>query len=373
MKKLRIAVIILFILALFAPAAAFNWEENVVSPIDSRELMNNPFGPNYHPKEGSSLLSDLSAYVEDRIGFRDEMILGYTMLNDKLFHKMVHPTYDYGKDGYVFFKTGRNIRFGEFHQEFAQFIKRAQDYCQERGIPFLFVFNPAKTTVLSDKLRRGINYDAGWVNEFLGCLDELGVNYVDNTELLKEKTREGEAVFNQVYNAGHWNDLGAFYGCNAILSNLQQFFPGLHVNVKEDYQISQRLNTSLMVSEFPIHEYEPVFEPIDPIEEVTSQYSAEVMLDSQYHTFRYLRNPKRIDQGAPKVLSFQGSYMNGMGYKFLENSFGEYIIVHDYQNVLNLDYYVDLFQPDCVIFETAEYTLTNDYYSLEQMKETVFP
>lgn len=74
-------------------------------------------------------------------------------------------------------------------------------------------------------------------------------------------------------------------------------------------------------------------------------------------------------EGAPRVLSFQGSYMNGMGYKFLENSFGEYIIVHAYQNIFNLDDYFNMFQPDCVIFETAEYTLTDDYYDLETMKE----
>ena len=110
MKKIRMAIIAMFAAALLAPVTAFNWEENVVSPIDNRALMNNPFGENYESESGS-LLSDLSAYVEDRIGFRDEMILGYTVLNDRLFHKMVHPTYDYGEDGYVFFKTGRNVRF----------------------------------------------------------------------------------------------------------------------------------------------------------------------------------------------------------------------------------------------------------------------
>ena len=64
--------------------------------------------------------------------------------------------------------------------------------------------------------------------------------------------------------------------------------------------------------------------------------------------------------------------MNEMGYKFLENSFGEYIVVHDYQNVMNLDYYFNIFQPDCVIFETAEYTLTDEYYNLENMMQTTF-
>lgn len=72
------------------------------------------------------------------------------------------------------------------------------------------------------------------------------------------------------------------------------------------------------------------------------------------------------------MLSFQGSYMNGMGYKFLGNSFGEYIVVQDYQNIFNLDYYFELFQPECVIFETAEYTLTSSFYDFEEMKDLEF-
>lgn len=373
MKKIRIAVLVLFFAIILIPVATFNREENVVSEIDNRALMNNPFGENYDTEgEDRDLTDDLETYVQDRIGFRDDMILGYTLLNDKLFHKMVHPTYDYGKDGYVFFKTGRNTRFGEFHYAFAQFIKKVQDYCDERGVPFVFVFNPAKTTVLSDELREGINYDAEWVQQFLECLDELGVNYIDNTPLMEEKTEEGEAVYNKVYNAGHWNDLGAFYGCNAILEYFRQFFPDLHINSKDDFIIEEHLNTSLMVSEFPIYEYEPVFEPIDQVENIADQYVDEFEMDSQYRTFAYYLNQKRISEGAPKVLSFQGSYMNGMGYKFLENSFGEYVVVHDYQNTLNLDYYFNIFQPDCVIFETAEYTLTSGYYNLENMVEVSF-
>lgn len=370
MKTIRVVMIIMFLGILAVPILTFNWEENVISEIDNRELMNNPFGENYHSETGD-LTQDIETYVQDRIGCRDEMILAYTLLNDKLFDKMVHPTYDYGKDGYVFFKTGQNIRYSEYHEEFAKMVKKVQDYCEERDVPFVFVFNPAKTTVLSDKLKAGINYDAGWTKEFMSRLDEYGINYVDNTDLLIEKQESGEFVFNKVYNAGHWNDLGAFYGCNAILENLRQYFPDLHINSKEDFVIEQKLNTSLQVSEFPIYEYEPVFEAKDPVQNISVSYS-DIKLDEQYREFYYFVNSKRVEEGAPKVLSFQGSYMNGMGYKFLGNSFGEYIVVQDYQNIFNLDYYFELFQPECVIFETAEYTLTSSFYDFEEMKDLEF-
>ena len=58
-----------------------------------------------------------------------------------------------------------------------------------------------------------------------------------------------------------------------------------------------------------------------------------------------------------------------MGWKFLLNSFDEYIQIHDYQNIINFKYYFDIFKPDIVVFETAEYTLnSNQYYDYEGMK-----
>lgn len=366
MKKLHIATIILFFAVLLIPIVTFEWGNSVVSEIDNRMLTENPFGQNLGV---SDTIKQLDPYVKDRIGLRTGMIRAYTRLSDSIFGEMVHPTYTYGQDGYVFFRaTGGGPHMGEYHRQFAAMVAEIQRYCDERNIPFVFVFNPAKTSVLSDKLAEGINYNNGWVEEFLKLLDEYGVRYVDNTVILKEKTSAGEAVFNQQYNAGHWNDLGAFYGINAVLEQLQSDFPNLHVNSKDDFEITQKLNTTLMVSEFPINEYEPIFTAKEAFLDISSELCGEVQMDEQYKTFAYRVNEAQKKQGAPKALVFQGSYINGMGYKFLANSFGEYIAVHDYQNVLNMPYYFNIFQPDCVIFEVAEYVFSDSYFSREGIK-----
>ncbi|EGQ78353.1 hypothetical protein HMPREF9094_2402, partial [Fusobacterium animalis ATCC 51191] len=59
----------------------------------------------------------------DRIGGRERIINLYTELNDKVFNLLVHPTYTYGKDGYIFFKMKRNIEYEEYHRKFAETIK----------------------------------------------------------------------------------------------------------------------------------------------------------------------------------------------------------------------------------------------------------
>lgn len=365
MKTLRIIIICMFFAVIAIPLVTFNWEENVVSEIDNSELTNNPFGDNY---EGTGGITDaLEDYVQDRIGFRDEMILAYTVLHDKMFGEMVHPLYMYGKDDYVFMKTEQNTRYNEYHESFVEMLGKIQDYCEEREVPFLFMINPSKTSVLREELADGINYNNDWLAQFEQRLEEEGINYIDTTEVLKEKEQEGEEVFNRQYNAGHWNDLGAFYGVNALLEQMKADFPDVHINSKDEFTVEQRLNESLQVSQFPIHEYEPFFVPNTEVLYLQDNYKAELEMNEQYHSFGYMINEERED--SPKTLVFQGSYMFGMGYKFMANSLGEYIAVHDYFNVFDFEYYYNIFQPEYVIFEVAEDTVNGSYFPQEGMEE----
>ena len=367
MKLIRMITILLFSAMILVPVAAFNFEENSISLIDNRELTENPFSQEMWGN--GDLTENIENYVNDRVRFRDDMILAYTVLNDRVFHKMVHPSYVYGKDGYVF-GSGLTVNkpYVEYHEAFADMVKKIQDYCDERNVPFLFVFNPAKPAVLTEYIPAGINYDRFWVDEFLAALDERGVRYIDNTTLLREKTEAGESVFNQKYDANHWNDLGAYYGTNAMLEELKKDIPAIHVNEPEELTVSETLQTTLLVSEFPIHEMVP---SISLNMEVNTDkyelYADELERNPSYQGFGYYVNEERLEEGAPRALVFQGSYMNSYGYKFLANGFGEYIYVHDYQNVIDFPYYFNIFQPDCVIFEVAEYTLADSYFSYDNM------
>ena len=99
-----------------------------------------------------------------------------------------------------------------------------------------------------------------------------------------------------------------------ILTKMQTWYPQLHINEKSEYNIKEKLNTTLQVSEFPIHEYEPIFELKSAVEDITKDYADDLYVDDQYRHFQYVINEDRKEEGAPKALVFQGSYMNGMCY-----------------------------------------------------------
>lgn len=130
MKNKKIISIFIFASLILCPLIFINTKPNSVSYIDNRNLAENPF------KIEGDITDNIQSYVDDRIGFRDEMITAYTILNDKLFGKMVHPSYSYGKDGYVFGAglTTEN-EFSDFHIAFANMVEEIQVYCDERNIP----------------------------------------------------------------------------------------------------------------------------------------------------------------------------------------------------------------------------------------------
>ncbi len=359
----RILVLAAFLTAVLLPVACFNFTPDSVSLIDNRKLAENPF-----TAEGD-LTGNIENYVNDRIGLRDTMISAYTVLNDRLFGKMVHPSYTYGKDGCVF---GAGLTtsnpYGEYHEVFADMVLQAQEYCESRGIPFLFVFNPAKPAVNQELIAPGVNYDRTWVDQFLAALEERGVRYLDNTPVLAEV--EG---FNRKFDANHWNDTGAFHGTQAMLDALSGRMENIHLNDLSEFDVSEKVETSLLVSNFPINETVPKVSLAVPYENLTETWKDEIALHPSYRSFGYYTNPQRAAEGAPRALVFQGSYMNNYGWKYLVNAFSEYIHVHDYQNILELPYYVGIFRPDCVIFEVAEYTLTDTYFSFEGMKALDYP
>lgn len=358
MKKIHILFLVLFAACIAVPLFCFNFQKDAVSEITNSKLTELDFS------NGVSL-PNIESYINDRIGLRDEALNFYQVFNDRVFGEMVHPSYCYGKDGYVFRRIGATAVDEKFVAEFCNYLARIQAYCEERGVPFIYGVTPSKSTVYSQYLPDGYIYD----NKFLACLYEnlerCGINYVDNAAYLTEIAKQ-EQIYNQKYDANHWNDLGEFYGMNHLLEEVRRDFPSVQLLQFSDYNITQEEMTSLPVSHFAISEMVPSFKyaHADEMTYLTEQFR-DIRLNEQHRTFSVVQTD-RTDEALPSVLFFHGSYFNrNMG--MFNFAFGQECSVHNYQNILDFEYYFNIFQPDCVIFETAEYATTSTYFDLEKM------
>ncbi len=365
MKGIKVFTLIAFFVIIAVPMALFNFKSGAVSEVDNRKLAESPFSASADDSKRWTVRTE--EYINDRIGLREQMMLGYSVINKYAFHMVAHPSYSYGKDNYIF---GAGIttdtEYGEYEKAFSDMLKSMQAYCQQRKIPFAVMIDPSKASIYPDKVPSSINYTRERTDTLVKELKARGINVVDNIEELQKVKATGIEVFNKQYDANHWNYNGAFYGTQNCLKKLKTAIPAIHLNDPKEFNITEKTQKYLPTSRFPVNEKVPDYELKDPIKEVQG-YSG-LRMDKQYNTFKYFVNEKRKAEGCPKALVFQGSYMNIYGDKFFKNSFSEYIMVHGYQNSMDMPYYVGLFKPDCVIFEVAEYTIKDSFYSLSKMK-----
>ena len=373
MRKIKIGFLTIICLMLLLPLVRMNLEREVESEIDNRMLTEWDW---YDGGKASSYTRNqvtayrigmIDSFVSDRIGFREGAISAYTKFNDKLFGVMVHPTYTYGKDGYVFFKMKKETVDYDFLDEFCAYIKRAQDYCEERGTAFVYCFNPGKIAVYSEYLPEGYTFDDGIHKAMHEKLEAYGINYVCNQELLIEKAKE-EQVFNVKYDAGHWNDLGCFYGTNNILSKISESYPNVREHTLDDFIVTTEHRDTLPTSYFPISEDVPVFADRyeDSVDDVTETYAL-MRRNLKYRAIKIFENNASGAEELPVGMLFKGSYYGNREF-FFESSFKECADVHNYENFINIDYYYNIFKPNVVILETADYTTSRNYFSVDAMK-----
>ena len=147
-----------FLLILVLPLLFLNTKANAVSEVDNRTLVEMPEWTN------QNFSQNFESYLKDRVGFRNEMINAYAVLNDSVVGELTHPIYTYGKDGYIFFGMHQNVEYSDFMRAFADMVFKMQEYCESRGSNFYFMFEPEKISVLRDYLPEGVNYNDDWVD-----------------------------------------------------------------------------------------------------------------------------------------------------------------------------------------------------------------
>ncbi len=142
MRYLKLFLIAVVSFVILLPAVFFNWKTNYISEIDNRKLTEFP----KLTKVNSDTFKDIYKFINDRIGFREEIIQSYGKMNDKLFNILVHPAYVYGQDGYVYFGLYQK-NYNEHTKQFTKSLNDIKNYVEARGGKFYVLINPEKTAI----------------------------------------------------------------------------------------------------------------------------------------------------------------------------------------------------------------------------------
>ena len=359
--------IALFLAVLVIPGILMNRKPLQISEIDNELLTE---WPGFDPALGN--VEELENYVDVRIGFREQIVTAYIWLNDKLFHVMTHPLFMYGQEGHIYYKDPSYITAYQrmntdekWIDGFVSFLDQTNDYLKSKDIEFLYYLCPDKKTIYPEYFPESVNVNTanktipGYIEEKLKQTD---IDYIIPIKELTRAKEEGP-VYNKLYDATHWNEDGAFLGHKLIDERVQKEYEDVPPLSKEDFDRSLKLEETLDIARFPIHEEVPLYTLKN---DTANNMTTYLLNDFENYTPTFYAHFTNAECGNDKkLLIFTDSYF-GTYFKFYQNRFSEVYFVHR-QNFEYLQYYVNLMFPDMVVFETAERSISG-----EMMKQAVF-
>ncbi len=189
-----------------------------------------------------SFAAELNAYLADRIGLRPAMVEAGHRLRSLL----RLPASDLalvGQDGWLFYAGAQEV---EQHTglrllsaaEISQWLDSLAIMHRElaaRGIRFVFVIAPDKSTIYPEKLPRGINLAERMpADQLMAALamQQPGVDVVDLRPVLQMAKSSGELYYRT---DTHWNGIGAYVGLKAVVDG--RWPDGIRLPPLSDYKV----------------------------------------------------------------------------------------------------------------------------------------
>lgn len=203
---------------LLIPVLCFNWAPDQISIAENR-----PLAELGSPKNGLSVfMSDINAYVNDRIGFREQAVQLYRTVGNKHlgFH---HDKVLVGEEGWLYFIdelpdfTGTNLT-PETVDRYVAILQKINNWCAQRDIQFVFAVGPNKSTIYPQYMPAYIEQaDVTLLDALLEKCRQKGLPVIcPKAELIAN--REQTELYQRLDT--HWNEFGSRYMLNALTEHL---------------------------------------------------------------------------------------------------------------------------------------------------------
>lgn len=190
--------------------------------------------PSLQDPEGNwnkAYLSDLSDYLADHIAFRHQLITLHSQLCGAVFGTLPNEDVLLGKDGWLYYTDtladyqGVDLLSQRQRYSAARVLALMEEYCQQRGVNFLFTIAPNKNSLYPEAMpaRYHRSTQPGNAEGIAAYLAEMDVPYADLFQLFQS---QDQVLYFRT--DSHWNNLGAALAgeaiCNALGKNQASFW-----------------------------------------------------------------------------------------------------------------------------------------------------
>lgn len=349
-----------FFLILLLPLAFINTDKDAVSLKENRPLTAFPDLFIYDDLNTNYTLV-LEDYINDRIGFRDEMISFNGQLQYLVFGHMENgDRYRLGPGGefniiendMLATYQNKNLFTNEELKEVIDSMNRLDAFVSSSGAQLYYVECYDKQSVYPEYFPDSVlKYgDISRTDQFMHALkSDTSIPVIDFMPLYLDN-KESYEIYSPYGDPVHWTQRGAFMSYTMIMDTINQYNGGqFKILTEEDYDIT--------MAEHGMRFYDGVFhsnisedfvlkEPFAKLSDITSEYPDYTGPGDHYYTCSASGNDI-------KLMIIGNSFMVNYIADDLAESFGETLMIW---SALNEDYtkWIESYKPDIVIYENAE-------------------
>jgi len=316
--------------------------------------------------EMQSFPQKYTAYFNDHFGFRNALIRANYFLRVRLLSTSPSKEVVLGKDGWFFFAGEGEIddyrgitRYDrQLLEKFAATLELKRRWLAARGIRYLFVVAPNKSSVYGNMLPVRLNRirEKNGMDEFVTYLKQhTVVEILDlRTAMIAAKTEK------RVYLKAdtHWNNYGAFVAYQEMMKPISGWFPGVEAMKGHAFQVADKIGNggdlACMVggSEFQKEDYAQ----LTPVKK--GRASSLAGINDITKTSLDVWTP---DSTLPRALVFRDSFFASVAPFIAEHfSFSRYYW-KPWSSEVAMEELVEEMNPDIVIEELVERTIKTKY------------
>jgi alginate O-acetyltransferase complex protein AlgJ len=301
-------------------------------------------------------------WFQDSTGFREQFLALYNVIGKNrrlngVSYRNGQYVYLFGEQGHSFFAYTDGFLISKFQgkqfipdenlSNMAGKLESVKTYLDRKGIPFIVMFCADKESIYPEYYPKSII----WGQEPIQ-LDVI-TNYIkEHTSVDVFNIRQALMAQKDNYllypvssgDLSHYTEIGAFFAYRELMKHINVYFPEITPFEIDDIEISNN-NTPLTVSMKAEKTYKELdlsfFDNIDLIRPFTWENII-------------FENTK---PDLPVILFFRDSFANEHFFgKYIAQQFGRTILIH-YFNIEHFEEIIDKYNPDIVVFESAEGTL----------------
>lgn len=364
---------IAFVAMIFIPFCLLDTTEVIDSDLENRRMT---MWPGWHFNQ--EMNEWYGHYVEDRVAFREEAVQFYMDATYGIFGEFSEDLHMYGKEGEIFpadepyIKAYQHLATDEaLIDSLVTYLDRTNQYLAEKEIPFIFLAGLDKKSVYGEYMPDYIHVDETKesIMEMLARkLDAAGVDYVIPIEEFRE-LKQQKQIYNSKYDSAHWNAFGTMAGLQILNEHIRSYNPDVPLLTEEAFDLTYERKRIEFIS-LPVEEEVPVYtlkpEYADSIvrtEELSGQFA-----HVSGTTLHHYTNEEALSDESILILgdSFILDNWQYFAYRY------RHVYMISRQNYEQMQSFVDVLNPDVVVFENAERAFVDDLYAYTNLTNVTY-